>query len=132
MHDNNTYCILKSNGQEHSKFQKHQTKTNWENFRKVDTSAQSLFIKKASCYNVASHGYCWLVRCACNMALGNVLDTHHLSTAGGPLLVRHAVNGQEAGRSGVGHWRGWRITCAERIRMILWVGTDDRTTSKMI
>lgn len=25
---------------------KHQTKTNWENFRKVDTSAQSLFIKK--------------------------------------------------------------------------------------
>lgn len=46
MHDNHTYCILKSNGQEHSKFQKHQTKTNWENLRKVDTSAQSLFIKK--------------------------------------------------------------------------------------
>lgn len=46
MHDNHIYCILKSNGQEHSKFQKHQTKTNWENFRKVNTSAQSLFIKK--------------------------------------------------------------------------------------
>lgn len=127
MHDNHTYCILKSNGQEHSKFQKHQTKTNWENFRKVDTSAQSLFIKKQAVIMLQA-----MVTVGCNMALGNVLDTHHLSTAGGPLLVRHAVNGQEAGRSGVGHWRGWRITCAERIRMILWVGTDDRTTSKMI
>lgn len=75
-----------------------------------------------------------LVQCACNMALATILDTHHLSTAstGGPPLVRHAVNGQEAWQSGVGHWRGWRKTCAERIRMILRVGTNDRTTSKMI